>query len=103
MTKAKYLHSIMCKPQIVNDEVEAHLQQAKQHLFTTTNSKYTAHQASKDYNVPYDTLWNRLKGIEPRKKAHEKEMLLNDAKKKVLVDWIWFLGLAGLPVCKRTL
>ena len=69
----------------------------------STDPKYGAWKASKEYNVPYDTLQNRLKGIQPRKKAHEKEMLLNDAEKKVLVDWMRFLGLAGLPVCKHTL
>ena len=103
MTKAKHLHSTTRKPQIVNDDIEIRLQQAKQSLFISTDPKYTARQASRDYDVPYDTLRNRLKGIKPRKKAHEAEMLLNEAEKKVLVDWIRYLGLAGIPVCKRTL
>lgn len=30
-------------------------------------------------------------------------MLLNEAEQSVLVDWIGFLSLAGLPICKRTL
>lgn len=30
-------------------------------------------------------------------------MLLNEAEQSVLVDWMRFLSLAGLPVCKRTL
>ncbi|KAJ3886570.1 hypothetical protein GG344DRAFT_14824, partial [Lentinula edodes] len=59
--------------------------------------------ASIRFDVPYDTLRKRLKGIQPRKKAHEKEMLLNEAEQSVLVDWIGFLSFAGLPICKRTL
>ena len=53
--------------------------------------------------MPFDTLQKRLKGIQPRKKAHEKEMLLNEAKQSVLVDWMRFLSLAGLPIYKCTL
>ncbi|KAJ3792045.1 hypothetical protein GGU11DRAFT_660453, partial [Lentinula aff. detonsa] len=60
-------------------------------------------QASRDYEVPYRTLLNRRKGLKPRKKAHEKEMLLTGEEQKVVVEWIQYLGLAGIPVCKCTL
>jgi len=103
MTRPKHLRTATRRPQKVNDEVEARIQQAKESLFVSTDSKYNPCQASIRFDVPYDTLRKRLKGIQPRKKAHEKEMLLNEAEQSVLVDWMRFLSLAGLPVCKRTL
>lgn len=42
-------------------------------------------------------------GILPKIKAHEHQALLNEAEKQTLVHWIKYLGLIGLPVCKRTL
>jgi hypothetical protein len=103
MPKAKHLRSVTRKPQILDDETEKRLQKAKQALFTSTDPKYTAARASREYDVPYNTLRNRLKGLEPRKKAHEKETLLSEAEKKVVIDWMQYLGLAGIPICKRTL
>jgi hypothetical protein len=41
---------------MLNDEVEKHLQKAKQALFTSTDPKYTAVRASREYDVPYRTL-----------------------------------------------
>ncbi|KAJ3765279.1 hypothetical protein FB446DRAFT_655507 [Lentinula raphanica] len=93
----------MCKPQILNDEVEARLQQAKEDLLKNTDPNYTPHDASHKFDVPYKTLLNRIKGIQPRKKAHESEMLLTEAEEEVVIEWIHYLGLAGVPICKRTL
>ncbi|KAF9067511.1 hypothetical protein BDP27DRAFT_1183905, partial [Rhodocollybia butyracea] len=53
--------------------------------------------AAAEYSVPYKTLLNRLKGIEPKKKAHDAQALLTQAEKEVLVEWIQYLGLAGMP------
>jgi helix-turn-helix, Psq domain len=103
MTKPKHFCSAECKPQKINDEVEACLQEAKKALLVSTDPKYTAKKAAKQFDVPYNTLRNRLKGMEPRKVAHEKEMLLTEGEKKVVVDWIRFLGLARVPVCKCTI
>ncbi|KAJ3792319.1 DDE superfamily endonuclease-domain-containing protein, partial [Lentinula aff. detonsa] len=103
MTKPKQLRSTKRKPQIVNDEVEERLQQAKQSLFNSTDPRYRIAQAARNYDIPYDTLRNRLKGIQPRKKAHENEMILTTGEKQVVIEWIQYLGFAGIPVCKRTL
>ncbi|KIK59516.1 hypothetical protein GYMLUDRAFT_169520, partial [Collybiopsis luxurians FD-317 M1] len=103
MTKPKHLRSATRKPQILNKDIEKRLQQAKEALFISVDPKYTASKAARQYKVPYNTLRNRLKGIQPREKAHEKEMLLSGGEKKAVVDWIRFLGLAGIPICKRTL
>ncbi|KAJ3979466.1 hypothetical protein F5890DRAFT_1421295, partial [Lentinula detonsa] len=95
MTKPKHLRSATSRPQKVNDEVEARIQQAKESLLTSIDPKYNTRKASIRFDVPYDTLRKRLKGVQPRKKAHEKEMLLNEAEQSVLVDWMRFLSLAG--------
>ncbi|KAJ4466261.1 DDE superfamily endonuclease-domain-containing protein [Lentinula aciculospora] len=101
MTKPKHLRSATHRLQKVNDEVEARIQQAKESLLASTDPKYNPRKASIRFDVPYDTLRKRLKGIQPRKKAHKKEMLLNEAEQSVLGDWMRFLSLAGLPIYKR--
>ncbi|KAJ3752461.1 hypothetical protein EV360DRAFT_1793, partial [Lentinula raphanica] len=59
--------------------------------------------AARDFDVPYNTLRNRMKGIQLKKQAHQNELLPTAGEKKVVVEWIQFLGFAGVPVCKRTL
>lgn len=105
MTIPKHLRTGPVKPRKISDEVEARIQQAKHAVIISTDPKYTAAQAARDFGVQahYKVLRQRLNGIQPKKKAHEKEMLLTEAEKMVLVEWIRFLGFAGIPVCKRTL
>ncbi|KAJ3979034.1 hypothetical protein F5890DRAFT_1421919 [Lentinula detonsa] len=103
MTVPKNLRGTKRKPQRVNDDVEQRLQSPKEALLCSTNSKYRASQAARDFNVPYDTLRNRLRGVQQRRQAHQNEVLLTAGEKKVVVEWIKFLGFAGVPVCKRTI
>ncbi|KAJ3778726.1 hypothetical protein FB446DRAFT_401848 [Lentinula raphanica] len=103
MTKPKHLRGVNRKPQAVNDEVEERLQRAKEALLESTESNYKVRQAARDFDVPYATLRNRLKGIQPRKEAHEKEALLTAEEKKLVVEWIESLSLVGVRVNERAL
>lgn len=98
MTKAKQLWSNKCRPQKLDQNGETCLQEVQQALRDDPSLK--PKRAAQEFNVPYTTLLNRIRGVQPRKKAHEKEMLLNTAEQKVMVDWMHYLGFAGFPVCK---
>ncbi|KAF7372037.1 Tigger transposable element-derived protein 2 [Mycena venus] len=52
----------------------------------------------------YKTVWRRLNGrTKSRRAAHMTSQLLNESQEKTLVSWIKFLGIAGIPLSKRTI
>jgi len=75
-------------------EKEARLQEA---MAAVLVKKYTANSAARAFNVPRQTLYDRLDGKLPRNKAHETEQLLSQAEEKELVRWITRLTITGYP------
>ena len=73
---------------------EARLQEA---MAAVQAKKYTAPAAARAFNVPRQTLYDRLDGKLPRNKAHETEQLLSHAEEKELVRWITRLTITGYP------
>ncbi|KAF7334020.1 Tigger transposable element-derived protein 2 [Mycena venus] len=52
----------------------------------------------------HKTVWRRLNGkTKYRRAAHMTSQLLNESQEKTLVSWIKFLGIAGIPLSKRTI
>ena len=81
----------------INQEViekEARLQEAMASVWA---KKHTASSAARAFNVPRQTLYDRLDGKLPRNKAHETEQLLSHAEEKELVRWITRLTITGYP------
>ncbi|KAJ7789603.1 hypothetical protein B0H14DRAFT_3891775 [Mycena olivaceomarginata] len=57
-----------------------------------------------DIEEQYKTVWRRLTGkTKSRRAAHMTSQLLNESQKKILGSWIKFLGVAGIPLSKRTI
>ena len=73
---------------------EARLQEA---MAAVLAKKYTANSAARVFNVPRQTLYDRLNGKPPRNKGHETEQLLRHAEEKELVRWITRLTITGYP------
>src|SRR5437762_12401732 len=81
-------------------EKEARLQEAiieykKQVKQQKSASKVSINHVAKDFNVPRQTLTDRLNGKLPRNKAHEKLMNLTNLEEKELVHWIRVLTQHG--------
>ena len=81
-------------------EKEARLQEA---MAAVSNKKYTIPSAAHAFNVPRQTLYNRMNGKPPRNKAHETEQLLSHAEEKELLQWITRLTITGYPPQYQTL
>jgi len=79
---------------------EARLQEA---MAAVLAKKYTASSATHAFNVPRQTLYDRLDGKLPRNKAHETEQLLSHTEEKELVRWITRLTITGYPPRYETL
>ncbi|KAF5345707.1 hypothetical protein D9758_013045 [Tetrapyrgos nigripes] len=56
------------------------------------------HTVAKFYEVPRATLGTRLKGIRPRKEAHEHEQNLSNAQEEIMVEWAKVRGRRGVPM-----
>ena len=72
-------------------EKEARLQEA---MTVVLAKKHTAASTTHAFNIPHQTLYDRLDGKPPRNKAHETE-LLSHAEEKELVRWITRLTITG--------
>ena len=59
--------------------------------------KHNASSALHAFNIPRQTLYDRLDGKPPHNKAHETEQLLSHAEEKELVRWITRLTITGYP------
>ena len=81
-------------------EKEARLQEA---MAAVSNKKHTIPSAAHAFNVPHQTLYDRMNGKPPRNKAHETEQLLSHAEEKELVRWITRLTITGYPPRYQTL
>ena len=80
-------------------EKEARLQEA---MAAVSNKKYTIPSAAHAFNVPRQTLYDRINGKPPRNKAHETE-LFSHAEEKELVQWNTRLTITGYPPRYQTL
>lgn len=101
MTRPKILRKASPKPRKIDERMEDKLAQAR--MAWANGSFKNVKAVAAFYQVPYKTLLNRLKGIESKKKAHDTQALLTPAEKEVLVEWIQYLGLAGMPVNRKTI
>jgi helix-turn-helix, Psq domain len=81
-------------------EKEARLQEA---VAAVLSGKHTGHSAAIAFDVPRQTLYDRLKGKPPRNQAHEADQLFSHAEEKELVRWITCLTIAGHPPRHKTL
>ena len=64
-------------------EKEAHLQEA---VAAVAKKEHICYSAAATFNVPYRTLYNRIKlGTKPRNLAHEDEQILTAMEEKELV------------------
>src|SRR5436190_11010320 len=81
-------------------EKEARLQES---LGAVSNKKYTIPSAAHTFNVPRQTLYDRMNGKPPSNKAHETEQLLSHPEEKELVRWITRLTITGYPPRYQTL
>ena len=75
-------------------EKEARLQET---MATVLTKKHTTSSTAHAFNIPRQTLYNRLDGKPPRNKAHETEQLLSHAEEKELVRWITRLTITDYP------
>src|SRR5271167_4181574 len=75
-------------------EKEARLQQA---IAAVLNKETTAYKAIHDFDVPKQTLYDRLQGKPPRNLAQETNQILTHAEEKELVKWITRLTYTGYP------
>ena len=66
-------------------EKEARLQEA---ITAVLKGEKTSYKAILDFNVPKQTLYNRLDGKFPHVKAHERDQILTNTEEKELVQWI---------------
>lgn len=75
-------------------EREARVQEA---VAAVKEGKYTCYSAARVFNIPRQTLYDRVNGKLPRNQAHEAEQLLSHAEEKELIRWITLLTLTGYP------
>src|SRR5277367_4619539 len=75
-------------------EKEARVQEA---VAAIKEGKHTCYSAARVFNIPRQTLYNRVNGKLPRNQAHEAEQLLSHAEEKELIRWITLLTLTGYP------
>ena len=78
----------------VDKEKEARLQQA---ITAVLNKETTPYKAIHDFDVPKQTLYNRLQGIPPRNLAQETNQILTHGEEKELVKWITRLTFTRCP------
>jgi len=81
-------------------EKEARVQEA---LETVVSSQHTCSSASVAFNVPHQTLYDRMNGKPPRHLAQEKQQVLSNAEEKELVQWITRLTITAYPPRHKTL
>ena len=87
-------------------EKEARLQQAiaeykKQQKKSREGHKVSLRRVVKNFNVPHQTLKDRLDEKLPRNKAHEQSMHLTNEEEKELIHWITTLTQRGYALCYR--
>jgi hypothetical protein len=73
---------------------EAILQEA---VAAVLNGQHTGHSAAIAFDVPRQTLYDRLNGKPPRNQAHEAGQLFSHDEEKEFVRWITCLTIDGLP------
>jgi helix-turn-helix, Psq domain len=84
-------------------KTEARLQQAiAAYKQNKKNSKVSLRSVARDYNVPRQTLKDRLDGKQSRNKAQENTMQLTHPEEKELVRWITTLTERGYAPRYRT-
>ncbi|KAF9038785.1 hypothetical protein BDZ89DRAFT_910838, partial [Hymenopellis radicata] len=60
-------------------------------------------QAAKDFNVPRQTLTDRLNGKQTRQEAHAHQLQLPDGQEDILVEWAKEMGRRGVPITRQVL
>ena len=76
-------------------EKEARLQEA---LTSVLNKEHTCHSAAIAFNVPHNTLYERIKGRLSRNKAQEVNQVLTHVEEKELTRWITRLIITEYPL-----
>lgn len=67
------------------------------------NRQYTCHTASIVFNVPRQTLYDRMKGKQSRQLAQEKQQVLSHSEEKRVGTMITRLTITGYPPRHKTL
>jgi len=73
-------------------EKEARMQEA---LASVRSGQYNRSQAARTFNIPSQTLYDRMNGALSRPLAQEQLQLLSHAEEKELVRWITRLTITG--------
>lgn len=72
-------------------------------LAAIISGQHNCNSASVAFNVSRQTLYDRMKGAQPRRLAQEKQQNLSHAEEKELVRWITRLTITGYPPRHKTL
>ena len=81
-------------------EKEARLQEA---IVAVLSDEHSVPSAARAFNVPCQTLYDRVNGKPSRNKVYEAEQLLSRAEEKELVWWITRPIITGYPPRYETL
>jgi hypothetical protein len=79
-------------------EKEARLQEA---VAAILSGKHTGHSAAIAFDVPRQTLYDRLEGKPPRNQAHEADQLFSHAEETEFVRWITCFTIAATLLATR--
>ena len=69
----------------------------------TGGQQLSTHEAARIYQVPCNTLGDRMKGLQTRAEAHINQQNLSPAQEEILVTWAKVLGRRGVPLTHSTL
>ncbi|KAF8234879.1 hypothetical protein L208DRAFT_1111090, partial [Tricholoma matsutake] len=82
------------------DKIQAAVKDVKNGTYCSAAAAAWAH----DLGSQYMTIWCCINGLAASWcKAHLCQQLLNAGQEKVLMDWVKFLALSGMPLSKCTL
>ena len=95
MTRPKNLIS-------ADNEAQLQLAVAEYKKLQKKHKTVSIRRIAKNFNVPRQTLTDRLNGKPPRNKAHEQSMHLTNEEEKELVHWITTLTQRGYAPRYRT-
>ncbi|KAF8993038.1 hypothetical protein BDZ89DRAFT_885647, partial [Hymenopellis radicata] len=63
----------------------------------------SVNQAAKDFNIPPQTLRDRMNGKKTRQESHLHQLRLSEEEEQVLVNWVKEMGRRGVPMTLQTL
>jgi hypothetical protein len=98
--RAKQYRQKTKRDQVLEDKIQAAAEDVRNGVVAS------AAAAARKHNLvtQYTTIWCRVHGkAAPRCKAHLCQQLLNKSQEKVLMKWVKYLAVTGMPLSKRTL